>query len=244
MKKWLLLAFTMLALSGFAQQKPVEGIVFDRGTKERIARVNVRNLRNGQSIYNNLKAEFKLNAQPGDYLVFTKQGYFTDTVKVQSMAAMVIYLKATSIVLRDVNIRDTVLNPQKRLAQTRQQYNKVYGALGNRDILSVSPNSGAGIGIDALYNVFSKSGRNAEHLKDIIERDYRQDVVDYRFSKSFVQEITGLKEPQLTNFMYRYRPSYYLVTTASDYDFISTIKANVKRFLRYPNAASLPPFTP
>jgi hypothetical protein len=244
MKKWLWFIFTLLMSKSFAQQKQAEGIVFNKTSKERIAKVNVRNLRTGGSIYNNLKAEFKLAAQPGDLLEFSKQGYYSDTVKVQVNTAMAVYLKPTSIMLRDVNIRDTIMSPEKRLAQTKREYNKVYGVLGDRDILSVSPGSGAGISIDAIWNSLSRSGRNAEHLKEIIDRDYRQDVIDYRFNKIFVKQITKLEEPQLTNFMSKYRPSYYMVTTANDYDFVRSIKANLKRFLRYPNAATMPVFKP
>lgn len=98
-----------------------------------------------------------------------------------------------------------------------------------------------GFSIDAIYNAFSKSGRNAEKLRGLIDAEYRQSIVDYRFNKAFVQGITHLEEPKLTDFMHKYRPGYYLVTTAGDYEFISYIKANLKRYLRRPRAYELPP---
>jgi hypothetical protein len=204
----------------------------------------VRNLRNGQSVYNNLKAEFKIQAQPGDALVFSKQGYFSDTLKLSSNADLAVYLRASSIMLKEVNVRDTVLSAQKRLEQTKKAYSKVYGSLNNRDLLTISPGAGAGIGIDAIWNMVSRSGRNAEHLRNIIEQDYKINVIDQRFNKTFVQQVTGLKEPQLSSFMTRYRPSYHLVTNASDYEFATYIKSNVKRFLRNPTAAALPALKP
>ncbi|WP_158825782.1 hypothetical protein [Mucilaginibacter lacusdianchii] len=240
MRIGLLFFFCLLALQGFSQDKPVGGIVFSKTSKERIAKVNVRNLRTGQSVYNTLKADFKISAQPGDQLVFSKQGYYTDTIKVPTDFDMAVYLRQSSIMLKDVNIRDTLMNPQRKLALRHQEYSKIYGVASDKDILTVGP-TGAGIGIDAIYNALSRSGRNAAHLRDIIERDYRQDVIDYRFNKAFVQQITGLKDQQLVNFMTRYRPSYYLVTTANDYEFITYIKSNLKRFMRYPNTVSLPP---
>ncbi|MBS7565593.1 hypothetical protein KHS38_14365 [Mucilaginibacter sp. Bleaf8] len=236
----LLFIFCLFTLPGFSQNKPVEGIVFSKATKERIAKVNVRNLRNGQSVYNTLKADFKINAQPGDLLVFSKLGYYSDTIKVQNGNDLAVYLRQSSIMLKDVNIRDTLMNPQRKLALTRKEYSKAYGSDSYRDILSLGP-GGAGISIDALWNMLSRRGRNAEHLQQIIARDHQQDIIDYRFNKTFVQQITGLQDPQLTNFMARYRPSYYLVTTANDYDFINTIKANLKRFQRYPDLVTMPP---
>jgi hypothetical protein len=244
MKLWLLLLLCLPALNALSQDKPVVGLVFDKTTKERIARVNVRNLRNGQSVYNNLKAEFKILAQPGDMLVFSKQNYFTDTLKVQRNNDMAVYLKASSIILADVNVRDTVLSAQKKLEQTRSYMSKLYGVSANRDLLNIGPGFGVGISIDAIWNMLSKSGRNAEHLRETIERDHKLDVIDQRFSKILVQQLTGLKDPQLTSFMTRYRPSYYMVTTATDYEFASYIKGNLKRFLRNPNIVAIPDLKP
>ena len=242
MKLWLLVIICLPAISAFSQDKPVVGLVFDKTTKERIAKVSVRNLRNGESIYNTLKADFKIPAQPGDALVFSKLGYFTDTIKVPKTGDIAVYLKASSIMLQQVNVRDTFLTAQKRLEQAHKDYSKVYGTLNNHDLLSVLPGAGAGISIDAIWNLLSRSGRNAAHLREIIDRDYKLNVIDQRFTKTLVQKVTGLKEPQLTSFMTRYRPSYYLVSTATDYEFITYIKGNLKRFLRYPKTTAASPF--
>ena len=244
MKFWLLLVFCFTTVLCFAQDKPVAGLVFDKTTKERIAKVNIRNLRNGQSVYNNLKAEFKIMAQPGDALVFSKLNYFNDTIKVQANGDMAVYIKAKSIVLKEVNVRDTVLTAQQKLELTKKDYTKIYGSLAHRDLLSLSPGSGAGISIDAIWNMLSRSGRNAEHLRELIEQDYKLNFIDQRYNKKLVEQLTGLQEPQLTNFMTRYRPSYYMVSTASDYEFASYIKSNYKRFLRNPNAVTLMPLKP
>lgn len=241
MKVWMLLFFCTLSATVFAQQKTVDGIVFDKESKDRIAKVNVRNATTGKSVYNTFKGEFSIEAKPGDLLIFTKSDHFPDTLQVASDAALAVYMKRTAIQLKEVIIRDTVLNPQKLLAATHRDYTKIYGSLNNHDLLSVSPGMGAGIGIDALYNAFSRSGRNAEKLREIIERDYKQNVIDFRFNRTYVGNLTHLKDQQLTDFMQRYRPGYYLVTTASDYEFISSIKNNLRRFLRAPKAFTLAP---
>jgi len=228
------LCFFGIGFHAVAQQKSVDGVVFDKDSKERIARVNIINNRTKQSIYNNLQAEFHISVKVGDQLIFSKLNYFNDTVTVKNYGSIAVLLKPTSIMLNQVDIHDTLKTPQQRLEATKRDYSKVYGSLGNRDILSVSPSSGAGISIDGLWNSFSRSGRNAEHLKTVIERDYHENVIDYRFNKTLVANLTGLKEPQLSDFMTRYRPGYYMVSNTSDYDFISSIKANYRRYLRNP----------
>ena len=228
----------------FAQDKVVDGIVFDKGTNGRIAEVNILNTSTGKSVYNNLKAEYKIAANIGDVLIFTKQNYFSDTLKIENYNSLAVYLKRSAIQLQEVKVNSVIMDPEQKLAATKRDYTKIYGVLADKDILSVSPGSGAGISIDALYNMFSREGRNAEHLRQTIQRDYYQNVIDYRFNRALVERITGLKDPQLTEFMQRYRPGYYFVMAASEYDFIASIKANYRRYLRRPKVYALPALQP
>jgi hypothetical protein len=241
MMKWrFFLCLFILSVKGYAQERTASGIVFDKNTKDRIASVSVRNLTTGLVVYDNLKGEFKINARPGDQLIFTRQEFQPDTLKVLSNAAIAVYLTPLTIRLKQVTIHDTLLSPEKRLAATKLDYSKIYGSLSYRDFLTSPSSGGAGLSIDALYNSISKSGRNAEHLRQLIESDYQQNVIDYRFNRTTVASITGLKDTKLTEFMLRYRPGYYLTKTATDYEFIASIKANYKRFMRNPRRYSLP----
>ncbi len=234
------LYLAVLSYSAFSQEKTVSGIVFDKNTRDRIASVNVRNLTTGHAVYNNLKGEFKIIGDEGDLLVFTKQEFRPDTVKVTSKAAVAVYLTPLAIQLKQVTIYNTLLSPEKRLEATKSDYSKIYGSLAYNDFLTAPSIGGAGISIDALYNSISKSGRNAERLRQVIENDYRQNVIDYRFNRTVVGNITGLKDEKLTEFMLRYRPGYYLTQTATDYEFIASIKTNYKRFMRAPRRNLLP----
>ncbi|WP_374948519.1 hypothetical protein [Mucilaginibacter sp.] len=240
MKLWLPLFFIALSVNAFAQDKDVSGIVFDKESKSRIAKVNVQNVNSGKSVYNTFKGEFKISASVGDVLIFSKADHIADTIKVKSFAPLAIYMKPSAIQLAQVTIRDTLLCPTKRYQQTRSDYNKAYGSLSTSDFLTVSPGAGAGIGIDAIYNAFSRSGRNAAHLREEIDRDYKQTVIDYRFNKTFVASVTKLIDPQLTDFMLKYRPGYYQVTNYNEYEFVSSIRANLRRYLRNPKAFDLP----
>ncbi len=244
--RWCLLTFLLICtLPALCQQeRSVSGVIADKSTQERIARVNVKNTRSGQAVYNNLKAEFTIKAEPGDVLVFSREGYYPDTVKLMNTSDLAVYLRPTAIMLREVTIRDSLSTPAQRLAKVRADNSKAYGSLAYRDMISPGTGLGVGISIDAIWNMLSRSGRNAAHLRELIEADHKQDVIDYRFNKGFVSRVTGLKEPELTRFMSRYRPSYYMVTMDSDYEFIAYIKANLKRYMRNPRGLYLQPLTP
>jgi len=226
----------------FAQEKAVDGIVFDKGTGERIAEVNVLNASTGKSCYNNLKAEYSIGASIGDVLIFTKLNYFSDTLKIRGYNSLAVYLRRSAIQLQQVNVVAGPITPEQQLAATKRDYTKVYGLLADKDLLSLSPGDGVGLSIDALYNMFSREGRNAEKLRQTIQNDYYQNVIDYRFNRALVSRITGLNDQPLTDFMQRYRPGYYFVIAASEYDFVASIKANYRRYLRRPKTYfKLPP---
>lgn len=239
MKLWLIPVFLMLCVTCFAQSK-VSGIVFDKNSNARIARVSIINITSGISVYNTFKGEFSIQAKVGDKLAFVQAEHFGDTISVKNYEPLAVYLKPVAIQLMEVTVKGKNLTPEKQLENTRREYSKIYGSSANPDLLSVG-NGGVGFSIDAIYNAFSKSGRNAEKLKGIIDAEYKQKVIDYRFNKAFVQGITHLEEPKLTDFMEKYRPGYYLVTTAGDYEFISYIRTNLKRYLRRPRAYEVAP---
>ena len=144
MKLWMLLFFCTLSVTVFAQQKTIEGIVFDKESKDRIAKVNVLNITTGKSVYNTFKGEFKIDAKPATYLIFTKVDHYADTLKVQNNTSLAVYMKRTAIQLREVTIRDTMLSPQKQLEATKRDYSKVYGSLDNHDCFQLSAGYGCG----------------------------------------------------------------------------------------------------
>jgi hypothetical protein len=249
--RWALLLVAMLkAFSGFAQVTPppangtIEGIVFDHDTKDRVARTIIFNITSRKFWYDNLKGEFKVDANPGDKLVFSKQDYLPDTVLIKDASNIAVYLQRTAIMLHEVTINDSLHTPLQRLAATKKEYNKAYGSSAYSDPFSSVPGAGAGISIDALYNSLSKSGRDAEHLRGLIQHDYEQNVIDYRFNKSYVGNITKLKGTELADFMIKYRPSYYLATTDSEYEFISYIRTSLRRYQRNKRVFSQPPLRP
>ena len=248
--KWALMLLAMLKVfNGFAQgtqsqaNATIEGIVFDHDTKDRVARTIIFNITSRKFWYNNLN-QFKVDANPGKKLVFSKQDYLPDTVLIKDASNIAVYLQRTAIMLHEVTINDSLHTPLQRLAATKKEYNKAYGSSAYSDPLSSVPGAGAGISIDALYNSLSKSGRDAEHLRGLIQHDYEQNVIDYRFNKSYVGNITKLKGIELADFMIKYRPSYYLVTTDSEYEFINYIRTNFRRYQRNKRVFSQPPLRP
>ncbi|HVW16510.1 MAG TPA: hypothetical protein VHB54_21945 [Mucilaginibacter sp.] len=232
MRLVLVFLFGAFTVRTFAQEKEIEGIVFDKDTKERVARTLIIDTTTRKAFYNNLKGEFKIEARIGDVLIFNKEDYFSDTLTVKSGDNLLIYLHRKAIPLKGVTIKDSLHTPLQKLAATKREYSMIYGSRAYNDPLSAVPGGGAGINLDALYNALSRKGRDAIRLQGVIQQDYEENVIDYRFNKSYVANITHLKDPDLTDFMHRYRPSYFRVTTDTEYEFITYIKTSLRRYLR------------
>lgn len=229
-------SFTMLA---YAQTKPVQGIVIDKETRQRLAKVYIYNLRTSDGLYNNTKGEFSTVAIPGDTLVAALSGYGVDTIVFHGQAAAYFQLKSLGIRLRDVVIQQKRLSPQQLYEKSVQEYRYQTKKGSGKDILSLG-NGGIGLGIDAIYNLLSRQGRNARHLQKILEKDYHEDLIDYRFNPNLVQQVLGIKDSELIDFMQQYRPTYQFVLDADDYSFNVFIKNAYRSYRLNPKALQLP----
>ncbi|MBM3401014.1 MAG: carboxypeptidase-like regulatory domain-containing protein [Bacteroidetes bacterium] len=227
-----------------AQDRTVQGIVFDLNSKQRLTRVYIYNTRTGEGFYNTTKGEFKTIVHDGDVLVAALQGYGVDTVSIRSENTVLFYLKRNSIQLQEVVVRDSVKSPANQLKARQEEFNTAYSKGRVGDIFTTGGSNGgggAGLSINALYSLLSREGRNARLLQKIIERDYRDAIIDYRFTNSLINRVTGLNGEQLKDFKQQYKPGYYFIIEANDYDLIEFIRKSYANYLENPAAYRLQP---
>ncbi|WP_026897465.1 peptidase associated/transthyretin-like domain-containing protein [Daejeonella oryzae] len=246
MKKIVLVFFAFCLLAGelIAQEKSIQGIVFDLNSKQRLTRVYIYNTSTGKGFYNNSKGEFTTTASVGDILVAALQGYNVDTIRVSSQTTLLFYLKSKSILLKEVRITDTLKTPQDQLKETRKEYKDAYSKGTVKDVFTQGGSSGAGgagLSINALYNLLSREGKNARQLQRIIERDYNEAMINYRYNPNLVSSVTGLKGDKLVDFIQQYKPSYNFVIEAYDYELIQFIRSSYQKYVQNPSAFRLPP---
>lgn len=219
-------------------QLQAQGIVIDKDTKQRIARVFVYNAENDEGEFNNTKGEFSISAKPGDVLIAAVEGYYPDTLIVMPYKTHIFQLRKTAIRIQEVPII-VRRSPEELLKEKQREYSTAYSK-GDRGSLLTSGANGSGLSIDALYRLISREGRNARRLQEIIERDYRESVIDYKFTPELVSRTTGLKGEELADFMQQYRPNYYFVLSANDYNMVFYIRTSYARYLQNPAAHRLP----
>jgi hypothetical protein len=224
----------------FAQTKPVQGFVVDKDSKLRLAKVYIYNPSNDDDgIYNNNKGEFITKAKVGDTIFAALSGYGMDTVVYKGQSAVIFQLKSLSIKLKEVQIYGKILTPAEQYSSKLKEYKYAIDKGSTKDMLNFGPR-GVGLSIDAIYNLLSKQGKNARHLQAILEHDYHEEIIDYRFRPDYVKAITGANDTELNDFMLQYRPTYQFTLTASDYSFVLFIRNSFASYKRNPTIFRLP----
>ncbi|HEY0176026.1 MAG TPA: hypothetical protein VGC08_06590 [Pedobacter sp.] len=235
----LLFFFSIFFKIAAAQKKPVQGFVIDKESKQRLAKVYIYNSHSDDGLYNNNKGEFSTQASVGDTLFAALQGYGVDTIIYKGNNAIYFQLKPLAIQLREVSITGSLITPKERYDQNTREYKYATDRGSSKDLLNLN-SRGVGLGIDAIYNLLSRKGRNARHLQAILERDYREQIIDYRYNAAFVGRVLRIKGFELQDYMQQYRPSYDFVLVASDYAFIVYLRNNYASYKRNPRALRLP----
>ena len=175
--------------------------------------------------------------------------YPVDTITNTSDFNVMIHIKAAE--LPEVKVRNRYYRYDS--LQNRKDYAKIFDF--KKPGIRLSPSSpgynttpGVSVGIDLneFINMFRfKRTRQILALQRRLKQQEEDKYIDFRFKRSLVIKLTGLKSPELDTFMNRYRPDYYLLQTFNDLEFGYYIqqcfeahkrgKPNPYRFFRRPN---------
>lgn len=207
------------------QEKNMSGQLIDKRTGAAIDQTLITNIRSNQYALSDKQGAFSILVHIGDTLRFSKVGYKTFVQVIADIKPMYIELEDNFIVLDEVNITAKGLTSQQTLMLRKKEYRTIYLKGDNKRIVQLSPMGlGITISINRLFSALSKEGKDARRLQRIFVKDYENSIVDQRFSKELVRKITGLKGKLLDDFIMEHRPSYEMITKASDYEIITYIK--------------------
>ncbi|UBM57306.1 carboxypeptidase-like regulatory domain-containing protein [Marinilongibacter aquaticus] len=200
--------------------------------------VTVTNLRSGRVVVTNDEGDFYTRAAVGDSLKIDALGFATEKFYwTKALGDFITNLKESAISLDEIIVKD-------KRSQTLEKEIKAFldnpenGAtmkLGiKRNIVRPTAagglGGGAGISIDALYELWSKEGKNRRKVADLEYQDLKKFYTELRFNKNKVANITGLKDPELNQFMKFCKLSDDFILEATDYDLTYTILRKLKEF--------------
>lgn len=220
----LLLVFFGFIQKGEAQVTDlpkVSGLILEKSTGNRLADVNVINLKMNRKVTSNNFGVFYIDAMIGDSLSISKVGYGTIKLVLYTLDDVVVEMQPGMQIETVVVARKT---RQQEMEDILRDYEKKGIYNGGKNKVGTYLNSPA----TALYNLFGREAKNMKRFEKYMDREVNEIAVDRIFTKSIVTEHTGLEGEALQHFMEIYRPSYELSKNWGQYDLLKYITNSFK----------------
>lgn len=228
--RYILTFCLIIAILPLAAQKTVRGRVnnFTYDTISPLPSATITNITSRSSVSADNSGYYIIKANENDSLVFSFNGYISDTVRVQEQFFISGYDAA--LIERAAFLSGvTVMADYRRDSIRRRQeysyaYEKPLGITGGH-----TPSAGAGIVLSPSA-IFSKERKANKRLKTRLLKQEEDAYVDYVFSPAWVSSLTGLKDEALKTFMNQYRPSYEFCRQRNRAELITYVSDKFKEF--------------
>ncbi len=204
----------------------VYGKVINGSTSNPISSLSVTNLRTDHVVVTNSNGDFYIRAAEGDSLRISGIGYGQQTIYWdKKVGNLTVGLEQTAITLEEVIVKDKrsetiereikafLENPQNAATMKRDILGNVVQLSGAGGL-----GGGAGISIDALYELWSKEGKEKRKAADLEYEELKRFYIELRYNPRKVSDITGLNDPELSEFMSYCKLADDFILKASDYD--------------------------
>jgi len=230
----LILMFVLICFADIIQaQLVVRGKLFNRDSKELLVAVTVRNTTQNRFNQSDLGGNYRIPARENDTLVFSSAGFLTDTFIVDHQlldSNFQVYMRPHVVTLSSVHVGQ-LNNYQIDSVNRREDYADFY----KRKFVKLKPggdtHEGLGVSISPI-TYFSDKEKQARRLKKRLEEEDEDSYIDYKFPRSLVVKLTGLKGDSLWAFMLQFRPTYTYCRTASQQEMLVYINDSYRKFMR------------
>ena len=220
------LIFIFFSLSTIAQQKIIlKGLIFKKGTSQRLQDISIENKASKEFILSDEWGNFSISANIGDTLLFKKEGLQEFEKIIQDKQNLIIYLEAP-ILLEEVVVKQkTTKQEQKEILDGYRSKGVYYN--GNPPLLVYIFNP-----LTALHELLGKDANNAKKFGSYVQRENAESRVDAHFNEQIIKTSIKIKDSELVEFMYLYRPKPEEVTYRNTYDDMAYIKKSYRAYLK------------
>ena len=222
----LLLFLVVNVVPIFAQEIKLTGVLFENGTKVRVALAEITNKRSGYSVGSNDLGLFYMKAVVGDTLLITKRGFVDMQVAVTSAKDLILRLNRGNL-LDEVTI---TRQSKKQALNDMEKDFKAKGTFyaGKPPLALLSPFGGSPLTF--FYELFGKTPRDARRFRKYHATELEQSHVDEFFNKTIINKNTGLEGKALDDFLISYRPDYEIAKNWTSYDGLKWIADSYKKY--------------
>ncbi len=224
---WLLFTFIIAVLSSniaFAQQEfLIQGVVFEKGTKLRVALAEITNKRSAAKSGSNDLGIFSIRVKMNDTLLVSKRNYNDAVLMVTSTKDLLVYLNKGTMLNEVVIVGQSKKQSLDELKRDFRDKGSFHG--GKPPLLSFlfTP-------LTALYDLFGKTPRQDRRLGRMYQTEIQDLQVDQFFNKTVINQQTGLSGKELEDFLVNYRPTYEQAKHWTTYDGMKWINDSYKSY--------------
>lgn len=231
MKKVVLLLF-LLSPFVLKAQMTIVGTAYDADTRGKLKLVFVNNLTQREVDHSGQKGDFKVQAELGDLIVFTCPGYESDTLILQNMRPKIVMMRPSLIVLNEVIVNARANKPE----DARVAYSSAY-SYATTNVFSLD-------GSVSLVNAFSKQSKQKRAFQKFMNTELDEKLIDQKFNKPLVTQLTKIRGQLLEDFMSYYRPTYSQVLAMNDVDLRTYIINSYNAYIKLPAEQRIYPNLP
>lgn len=222
MKKVFIILFTLLPFILKAQMTIV-GTAYDADTRNKLKLVFVNNLTQREVDHTGQKGDFTLKADLGDLIVFTCPGYESDTLVLENMRPKIVLMRPSLIVLDEVIVNAKGVNKPE---DVKSAYSSAY-SYATTNVFSLD-------GKVSLVNAFSKQSKDKRAFQKFMDTELNEKLIDQKFNKPLVTQLTKIRGQLLEDFMSYYRPTYSQVNSMSEVELRTYIVKSYNEYIKLP----------
>jgi hypothetical protein len=219
----ILLCFIGCVNQTFAQFN-LTGTVYDSTKINYVEGVRVET-NTGKFTYTDSVGKYGLRVNETDSVVFTFRNKPTQKFAVKTIPNPNVFdiwihvkVKGKYTTLKEVIVRANSYRQDS--IENRRQYDDVFNHRNGKVGTSIVPGGGVGIDINDLINLFRfRRNKQLKAFRNRLELEEKERYINYRFNKTLVTRITGLKNAELDTFMVKYRPDYEFVQLSDELSF-------------------------
>jgi hypothetical protein len=232
----LLLLF--LSFSSFGQSKIyIIGKVEDGDKKKGIKAAKIYNINAKAGSTTNERGLFFIWAMPGDSVKISAKGFNTFSFfceKITKDTTFTLSSDPTYVTqLDEVEVFGKKTEQMKREIAELLDEAPETGKFDAGSLLTTGTSSGAGgagLSINAIYDYFSKQGKDHRNAGYLTQQDKYKFYADWRLNRKLVTRLTGLMGNDLDQFMTYLKLDQSYILRASDYELNATILTYYESF--------------
>jgi hypothetical protein len=218
-----------------AQQLALYGRTISAQHAEIVQLASITNINTGKKYISNRQGYFKMLYATNDTILITAIGY--DSLYIQTSTldpnmandTLLVILKSKVVKLKELRVVSS--NPVRdSIARAAAEFLKNDPLMNNYDRVLNREKGGLMSPLTAMYQQFSKEGRDAARFEEFMAYMEKQKQADRKYNRNVVKRVTDLPDIQLDEFMLFCRLDKDFVIHASEYDLVSAIRKCLPNF--------------